>query len=71
MYSLDVNFLKDRPVYGNVTEKKPKATLPAGDKVPIYIGVAVAVFFPALYSVYSLLSWWGGFGLSCQIASTR
>ncbi|MEO1373668.1 MAG: PilN domain-containing protein [Cyanobacteria bacterium J06635_10] len=48
MYSLDVNFLKDRPVYGNVTEKKPKATLPAGEMVPIYIGVAVAVFFPAL-----------------------
>lgn len=48
MYSLDVNFLKDRPIYGKQTEKKAKVTLPAGDKTPIYIGVAVAVFFPAL-----------------------
>lgn len=48
MYSLDVNFLKDRPNYGNQTEKKKKIALPAGSMTPIYIGVAVALLFPAL-----------------------
>lgn len=51
MYSLDINFLKDRPGHqkqsgGN--NKPTKASLPAGSKTPIFIGVAVAVFFPAL-----------------------
>lgn len=51
MYSLDINFLKDRPTYGNQTEKKKKVALPAGSSTPIYIGVAVGLFFPALLGV--------------------
>ncbi|MEM1392259.1 MAG: PilN domain-containing protein [Cyanobacteria bacterium P01_H01_bin.150] len=51
MYSLDVNFLKDRPGgpgQGNQGETKKKAAIPAGGMTPIYIGVAVALIFPAL-----------------------
>jgi type IV pilus assembly protein PilN len=51
MYSLDVNFLKDRPAYQKSSDKKGSAikfSLPAGDLTPIYIGVGIAVFFPVL-----------------------
>ncbi|MEC4818771.1 MAG: PilN domain-containing protein [Scytonema sp. PMC 1069.18] len=57
MYSLDVNFLKDRPAYQKNFEKKRgsiKLSLPVGDLTPIYIGVGVAVFFPALVGT----GWW-------------
>ena len=48
MYSLDINFLKDRPAYGNQTENKKKPTLPAGSSTPIYIGIGVGLFFPVI-----------------------
>ena len=51
MYSLDINFLKDRPGgpgQGNQGETKKKAAIPLGDMTPIYIGVAVAVILPGL-----------------------
>lgn len=48
MYSLDINFLKDRSSEDNPKPKKRNLTLTAGNMTPIYIGVAVAVFFPAL-----------------------
>lgn len=48
MYSLDINFLRDRPGGENQAPKSNKASLPTGDMTPIYIGVALAVFFPAL-----------------------
>ena len=50
MYSLDVNFLKDRHPSGGdkLGPKKPGIALPAGSMTPIYIGVALAVVFPAL-----------------------
>ena len=51
MYSLDINFLKDRPGgqgQGNQAEAKKKMAIPAGGMTPIYIGAAVAVILPAL-----------------------
>ncbi|MEH2115491.1 PilN domain-containing protein [Nostoc sp.] len=56
MYSLDVNFLKDRPAY----QKKPEGKggiafkFPTGDLTLVYVGVAVGVGLPALLGV----SWW-------------
>jgi len=56
MYSLDVNFLKDRPAYQKKPEKKGKLSLslPGGNLTPIYIGVALGVGLPGLLGV----SWW-------------
>jgi type IV pilus assembly protein PilN len=51
MYSLDINFLKDRPGapgQGNQGETKKKIAIPAGGMTPIYIGAAVAIILPAL-----------------------
>ncbi len=48
MYSLDVNFLKDRETYQKKPEKKRRVAVPAGDLTPIYLGVALGVIFPAL-----------------------
>jgi type IV pilus assembly protein PilN len=54
MYSLDINFLKDRPIYQKKPDKKKTLTLPVGDLTPVYVGVALAVCFPALAAG----SWW-------------
>lgn len=51
MYSLDINFLKDRPGgpgQGKQGESKKKFTIPAVGMTPIYIGAAVAIILPAL-----------------------
>jgi type IV pilus assembly protein PilN len=49
MYSLDINFLKDRgPTQGNQGPTKKKASIPLGNMTPIYIGAAVAIILPAL-----------------------
>ncbi len=48
MYSLDVNFLKDRAPQPKNKEKKPRQAISLGDLTPIYIGVTVGVIFPAL-----------------------
>ena len=46
MYSLDVNFLKDRGVQSEIG-LKPRST-PKGAMTPLYIGVGVGLFFPAV-----------------------
>jgi len=52
MYSLDVNFLKDRPGHeGKQSVSKQAIAMPAGSMTPIYIGVAVAVILPALLGI--------------------
>lgn len=50
MYSLDINFLNDRPGGGGDKPKSkgPSIAIPAGGMTPIYIGAAVAVILPAL-----------------------
>jgi type IV pilus assembly protein PilN len=46
MYSLDVNFLKDRAGYQNTPSKSPGIKLPTGDLTPVYIGVGLGLCFP-------------------------
>ncbi|GAB1539536.1 PilN domain-containing protein [Scytonema sp. NUACC21] len=50
MYSLDINFLKDRPAYYKSSEKKPKVkiSLPTGDLTPLFIGLGLAIALPGL-----------------------
>ncbi|MEH2294302.1 PilN domain-containing protein [Nostoc sp.] len=56
MYSLDVNFLKDRPAYQGNSEKKRGMELkfPAGNLTPVYVGVGLGVGLPVLLGI----SWW-------------
>jgi type IV pilus assembly protein PilN len=56
MYSLDVNFLKDRPAFQKKPEGKGGISLkfPTGDLTLLYVGVAVGVGLPALLGV----GWW-------------
>ncbi|MEH1845482.1 MAG: PilN domain-containing protein [Nostoc sp.] len=56
MYSLDVNFLKDRPAYQNKPERKGgiALNLPTGNMTPVYVGVALGVGLPVLLGV----GWW-------------
>ncbi|MBD1921569.1 PilN domain-containing protein [Microcoleus sp. FACHB-831] len=47
MYSLDVNFLKDRPDFVNERSNKPKKEkTPIGTMVPLIAGVAVGLLLP-------------------------
>ena len=40
MYSLDINFLNDRPEYQKINPKKPdKQPIQLGDFIPVYIGL--------------------------------
>ncbi|WP_375506603.1 PilN domain-containing protein [uncultured Nostoc sp.] len=56
MYSLDVNFLKDRPAYQKKPERSGGISLkfPTGDLTLLYVGVAVGVVLPALLGI----GWW-------------
>ncbi|BAY61632.1 Fimbrial assembly [Calothrix brevissima NIES-22] len=47
MYSLDINFLKDRPTYQKKASKKPGIKFPVGNLTPLYLGVALGICFPA------------------------
>ncbi|MEH2387607.1 MAG: PilN domain-containing protein [Nostoc sp.] len=53
MYSLDVNFLKDRPGYQKKPERKGGIglKLPTGDLTPVYVGVGLGVGLPVLLGV--------------------
>ncbi len=54
MYSLDINFLKDRPGgpgQGKQGQSKKKLAMPVGGMTPIYIGAAVAIILPALLGI--------------------
>jgi type IV pilus assembly protein PilN len=56
MYSLDVNFLKDRPQYQKKPERKGgiALNLPTGNLTPLYLGVGLGVGLPVLLGV----GWW-------------
>ncbi|MEH2327405.1 MAG: PilN domain-containing protein [Nostoc sp.] len=56
MYSLDVNFLKDRPEYQKKPERKGGISLkfPTGDLTLLYVGIAVGVGIPAFLGI----GWW-------------
>ncbi|HIK03360.1 MAG TPA: PilN domain-containing protein [Trichormus sp. M33_DOE_039] len=51
MYSLDINFLKDRPAYQPKSDKKSGVKLPSGNLTPVYIGVTLGVGLPLLVGV--------------------
>jgi len=46
MYSLDINFLKDRPTYQKNFDKKERKPIKLGNLTPVYVGVGVGLFFP-------------------------
>jgi type IV pilus assembly protein PilN len=50
VYSLDINFLKDRPAYQKNTDRSPSTRRPAqpGNYIPVYIGLGVGLLFPLL-----------------------
>ncbi|AFZ57539.1 PilN domain-containing protein [Anabaena cylindrica FACHB-243] len=48
MYSLDINFLKDRSPVEINTEKPVRQPINLGDLMPVYLGVGVGLCFPAL-----------------------
>ena len=57
MYSLDINFLNDRPEYktdGARRGGQKAQTFVSGDRRPLYWGLAAGVFFPV-----ALLALWG------------
>ena len=46
MYSLDINFLQDRPAHQKKTDDKVKTASPSGSLTPLFVGLAIAVFLP-------------------------
>ena len=46
MYSLDINFLQDRPTHQKKTDVQVKSTTPGGSLIPLFVGLAIAVFLP-------------------------
>ncbi|MBE9005936.1 PilN domain-containing protein [Fortiea sp. LEGE XX443] len=54
MYSLDVNFLKDRPIYQNKNDRKGGRKLPTGDPKPIFLGVGLGLCLP----ICAGAGWW-------------
>jgi len=53
MYSLDINFLNDRPEY-RPTEKEPKAKAPPGAMTPLIVGAVIGLLLPGLVGGF----WW-------------
>ncbi|HYW18851.1 MAG TPA: PilN domain-containing protein [Nodularia sp. (in: cyanobacteria)] len=49
MYSLDVNFLKDRATYQEKAKKSSQFKLPIDDFTPLYVGLAIGLCFPAFF----------------------
>ncbi|MBW4597626.1 MAG: PilN domain-containing protein [Brasilonema angustatum HA4187-MV1] len=54
MYSIDINFLKNRKIENNFEDKQLEISLPTGNLTPVYIGLVVGLLFPALVGVV----WW-------------
>jgi type IV pilus assembly protein PilN len=54
MYSLDINFLKDRPIYQKQPNKSGGFKLPTGNLTPIYIGVGLGLCLP----IFAATGWW-------------
>ncbi|MDJ0775122.1 MAG: PilN domain-containing protein [Mastigocoleus sp. MO_167.B18] len=46
MYSLDINFLQDRPSHQKKSESKVKSTTSGGELIPLFLGLAVAICLP-------------------------
>lgn len=48
MYSLDINFIRDRPEYILKNAGAKKLKLLANDTTPLYLGIAIGVILPAM-----------------------
>lgn len=51
MYSLEINFIKERPEYKPSTflqRRRSKLSLPAGNLSPLYLGLGIGLILPAL-----------------------
>jgi type IV pilus assembly protein PilN len=55
VYSLDINFLKDRPNYNKQPESKVKTKIDLGNLTPVYLGVGIGLVLPGLVFVVSLV----------------
>ncbi len=56
MYSLDINFLKDRPDYApKVAARSTTGAIPIEGMLPLYIGVGVGLLLPAVIGGMALL----------------
>ncbi|HLP89016.1 MAG TPA: PilN domain-containing protein [Nostocaceae cyanobacterium] len=56
MYSLDINFLKDRPAYQKNNDRSvSKKPAQPGNYIPVYIGLGVGLLFPTLMAAGL---WW-------------
>ncbi|MEM7554038.1 MAG: PilN domain-containing protein [Cyanobacteria bacterium P01_A01_bin.84] len=51
MYSLDINFLQDRPSHQKKSEKKVASSSPAGSLIPLFIGLAIGLSLPLFAGV--------------------
>lgn len=52
MYSLDINFVRDRPEYNSKTGKQSSyLQLPFGNISPLYLGIATGILLPALVGI--------------------
>ena len=67
MYPLDVNFLKDRPEYeaDSSAARRPSAA-EGGNMLPLFAGIAVGVFLPAVVGALWLLIQFQGQNLQTQ-----
>ncbi|OUL37753.1 fimbrial protein [Nostoc sp. T09] len=54
MYSLDINFLKDRPSFQKKSSRQGGIKLPVGNLTPMYLGVAIGICFPTVAAG----AWW-------------
>ncbi|MDB9375565.1 PilN domain-containing protein [Nodularia sphaerocarpa] len=63
MYSLDVNFLKDRAEHQEKAKKRSQFKLPIDDFTPLYVGLAIGLCFPAFFGA----SWWFLQGKNTQL----
>lgn len=69
MYPLDVNFLKDRPEYQSEAGPAKRSAAPeAGNMLPLFAGVAVGVFLPAVVGLLWLLVYFQGQNLQTRKA---
>ena len=54
MYSLDVNFLKDRAGYETTAKKRLEFKMPEGDLTPLFVGLVIGIGIPAFCGA----GWW-------------
>lgn len=69
MYSLDINFLNDRPDYVTQKTKRKGGKIQVGDRTALIAGVATGVFFPALVMGFWFVAQSGNQKLQDQLAT--